>query len=79
MPPTRPVPQAAVDRLAAAFAAAEPRFAGRLWRPDEAVAHAMARRAPVILADTQDNPGGGGSSDTTGLLAALIAARAEGR
>ena len=32
---------------------------------------------PIILADTQDNPGGGGSSDTTGLLAALIAARAE--
>ena len=70
--------QAAVDRLAAAFAAAEPRFAGRLWRPDEAVVHAMGAGHPIILADTQDNPGGGGSSDTTGLLAALIAARAEG-
>ncbi len=66
------------DRLAGAFAAAEPRFAGRLWRAEDAVAHAMAVPHRIILADTQDNPGGGGSSDTTGLLAALIAARAEG-
>ena len=70
----------AVDRLADAFAAAEPRFAGRLWSADEAVAHAQRATGgrPIILADTQDNPGGGGSADTTGLLAALIAARAEG-
>jgi microcystin degradation protein MlrC len=27
---------------------------------------------PVILADTQDNPGAGSSSDTTGLLRALL-------
>lgn len=27
---------------------------------------------PVVLADVQDNPGAGGSSDTTGLLQALI-------
>ncbi len=69
----------AVDRLADAFAAAEPRFAGRLWSADEAVAHAQRATGgrPIILADTQDNPGGGGSGDTTGLLAALIAARAE--
>ena len=69
----------AADRLAAALAAAEPLFAGRLWAADEAVAHAKCRkdRRPVVLADTQDNPGGGGSSDTTGLLEALIEARAE--
>ncbi|MFO1074408.1 MAG: M81 family metallopeptidase [Geminicoccaceae bacterium] len=72
--------EAAADRLAAAFAAAERHFAGRLWSPADAVRTAMASTAaaPVILADTQDNPGGGGSSDTTGLLAALVAARAEG-
>jgi microcystin degradation protein MlrC len=72
--------EAAADRLAAAFRAAEPRFAGRLWSPREAVEHATRRRGdrPVILADTQDNPGGGGSSDTTGLLEALVEARAEG-
>ena len=27
----------------------------------------------IVLADTQDNPGGGGSGDTTGLLQAMIA------
>jgi len=30
---------------------------------------------PMILADTQDNPGGGGTSDTTTLLKTLIARR----
>jgi microcystin degradation protein MlrC len=71
---------AAADRLAAAFDAAEPRFAGKLWDAADAVAYAKAAATDrtLILADTQDNPGGGGSSDTTGLLAALIEARAEG-
>lgn len=74
---TQAAADAAAERLLAAFAAAEPRFAGRLWEPAEAVRHAMAHPGPrsVILADTQDNPGGGGSSDTTGLLAALIEAQ----
>src|SRR5437660_3978317 len=27
---------------------------------------------PVIIADTQDNPGAGGDSDTTGMLRALV-------
>ena len=30
-----------------------------------------------MLADTQDNPGGGGNSDTVGLLSALVRNRAE--
>lgn len=34
-------------------------------------------RRPVILADVQDNPGAGASSDTTGLLRALIAGQAQ--
>jgi microcystin degradation protein MlrC len=33
---------------------------------------------PVALADTQDNPGAGGASDTMGLLRALIDADAQG-
>jgi microcystin degradation protein MlrC len=33
---------------------------------------------PVILADIQDNPGAGGTSDTVGLLRALIEQRAAG-
>ena len=70
----------AADSLALDYAEAEPRFAGKLWKPLEAVRHAQSawRGRPVVLADTQDNPGGGGTGDTTGLLAALIEARAEG-
>ncbi len=37
-----------------------------------------ATGGPVIIADTQDNPGGGGHGDTTGLLAELIAQDAKG-
>ena len=29
--------------------------------------------APVVVADTQDNPGAGGDSNTTGMLHALLA------
>ena len=32
-------------------------------------------RQPIVLADTQDNPGGGGTASTTSLLKALIAQR----
>jgi microcystin degradation protein MlrC len=41
---------------------------------DSAVRKAMtfAPGKPVIIADTQDNPGAGGTSDTVGLLRALI-------
>ena len=66
----------AADGLAATCLARESDFKATLWRPDEAVAHAMevARTAslPVILADTQDNPGGGADGDTIGLLEALV-------
>jgi microcystin degradation protein MlrC len=70
----------AADRLLALVMAAEPQFAGRIWTPDEAVRHAMGRNTgrPMVLADTQDNPGAGGTSDTTGMLAALVRNGAEG-
>ena len=78
----REMAEAAADRLAAAIQAREAEFAGKLYDPDEAVAEALrlARAAsrPVILADIQDNPGAGGTSDTVGLLRALIAQRAAG-
>jgi microcystin degradation protein MlrC len=67
---------AAVDTLARAVHDAEPDFAMELFLPDAAVARAMQRGepgAPVVMADTQDNPGAGGNGDTTGLLAALLA------
>ncbi len=66
----------AADRLTALVAEAEGDFAGKIWQPDEAVIHARqvaARsRKPVVLADTQDNPGAGGNSDTVGLIEALL-------
>ena len=51
------------------------------WRPDyldarDAVVRAMAlaegAAKPVVIADTQDNPGAGGDSNTTGMLHALL-------
>ncbi|HEV7716673.1 MAG TPA: M81 family metallopeptidase [Steroidobacteraceae bacterium] len=38
----------------------------------------IPRGRPVILADTQDNPGAGGNADTMSLLKALVAADVEG-
>ncbi|HQR11384.1 MAG TPA: M81 family metallopeptidase [Casimicrobiaceae bacterium] len=68
--------QAAVSALAHAVHDAEPDFAMDLLQPDAAVARAMKfgePGAPVVMADTQDNPGAGGNGDTTGLLAAMLA------
>lgn len=74
--------EAAADRLAIFVKEKEPAFAGRLYTPDEAVVEAMrlARTAtkPILLADVQDNPGAGGTSDTVGLLRALIAHQVRG-
>jgi len=78
----RDTAEAAADRLAAAIKAHEADFAGKLYDPDEAVAEALrlagTATRPVILADIQDNPGAGGTSDTVGLLRALIGQRASG-
>ncbi len=71
---------AAVARLAGEVAAAERDFALELYSPDDAVRRAMQHGepgSPLVLADTQDNPGAGGNGDTTGLLAAMIRLRAE--
>ncbi len=72
----------AADTLAGEIVAREADFDKPVHAPEDAVAQAMARAAagatkPAILADSQDNPGGGGTGDTTGLLAALVAAGAQ--
>jgi microcystin degradation protein MlrC len=72
--------RAAVMRLAGEVEDAEKDFVLELLTPDAAVRRAMQRGepgAPVVLADTQDNPGAGGNGDTTGLLEAMIRLRAE--
>ncbi len=66
---------AAVETLRGVIADSEKDFALELHSPDDAVSRAKQRGepgAPVVLADTQDNPGAGGNGDTTGLLAALV-------
>jgi microcystin degradation protein MlrC len=66
----------AADAIAALVEGHEDDFDGKIWSPDEGVRHAMelAKTAtkPVVIADTQDNPGAGGDSDTTGMLKALV-------
>jgi len=42
------------------------------------MASARGASRPIVLADAQDNPGGGGNGDTTDLLKALVHQGAEG-
>jgi len=71
--------QAAADKAAGAtadhLAAVEGSFDARLLSAPDAVARAQTLAAPVVIADVQDNPGAGGTGDTTGLLRALLAAQ----
>ena len=71
---------AAADRLERLVVAHEADFDAPVYGAGEAVRRAMqiAEKAsrPVVIADTQDNPGAGGDSDTTGMLRALLALRA---
>lgn len=66
----------AADDLKSLVDASEEAFAGKVYSPDEGVKEAMRIAAnagrPVIISDTQDNPGAGGDSDTTGMLRALV-------
>jgi len=73
---------AAAEHLKAEVAKREAHFLPEFYPATEAVTRALAIAAkaskPVVIADTQDNPGGGGPGDTTGLLRALLAANARG-
>ena len=79
---------AAADALLAAVVASEPFWANSLLEPDVAVAEAMrelrsethveGNHGPVVIADAQDNPGAGGSSDSVGLLESMVRAGAAG-
>ena len=70
----------AVQKLRGIVADAEKDFALELHTAGEAVRRARERGVPgkpVVLADTQDNPGAGGNGDTTGLLRTLIEQKAQ--
>ncbi len=74
--------EAAAERLDGFVRDREADFLPEVWKPQEAVSHAIARARqagrPMVLADTQDNPGAGGESDTVFLLEELVRQRAEG-
>lgn len=59
----------------------EPQWSPDFLEPDAAVRRAQALAAgasrPVVIADTQDNPGAGGDANTTGMLRALVDANAQ--
>jgi microcystin degradation protein MlrC len=73
---------AAADAFARVVTSREATFRLDVMPAAEAVAEAMrlakSARRPVVIADTQDNPGGGGHGDTTGVLAELVRQKAEG-
>jgi len=79
---TQDVADAAANAFQALIAAREASFLLDILPADQVVAEAIAIAAtanrPVVIADTQDNPGGGGHGDTTGLLAELIRQDAQG-
>lgn len=72
----------AVDQLYEELLRREGEWLVEFMTPDAAVQEAqrIAQQAqrPVVIADTQDNPGAGGDSDTTGMLRALIRHKAQG-
>ncbi|OCX66538.1 microcystin degradation protein MlrC [Thioclava sp. SK-1] len=73
----------AADQMIAAVIAAEPAFKGRVYTPEDSVAQAMRIAAtapgkPVVICDTQDNPGAGADSNTTGMIRAMVTANASG-
>lgn len=70
--------EAVAQRLYEAVRTRRPHYTTRLYTPEEAVRRALAHRGdgPFIIADTQDNPGGGGSGDTSDMLHELVSQQA---
>lgn len=66
----------AADAILARVMASEAAFKGRVFSPEDGVAEAMrlsqTATRPVVISDTQDNPGAGGDSDTMGMAHALV-------
>ncbi|QGZ65616.1 M81 family metallopeptidase [Paraburkholderia acidisoli] len=77
--------EAAVGALYERMLADEAQWQVPFLAPDAAVAEAQrlaadashAKTGPVVIADTQDNPGAGADSNTAGMLRALVNANAQ--
>lgn len=66
----------AASEIERAILDAEPQFNSRLIGAETAIQKALASaNPPVVIADPQDNPGAGGTGETTGLLRGLLEAR----
>jgi microcystin degradation protein MlrC len=66
---------ATADAVLSRMMDAEMAFSGPLFSPADAASYGIAHGRPgdpIVIADTQDNPGAGGTSDTTGLLRAMV-------
>jgi microcystin degradation protein MlrC len=72
----------AANQFLGIVATREAEFTQELLPSSAAVAEAKRRIAaasgPIVIADTQDNPGGGGHGDTTELLSELVRQKAQG-
>jgi len=79
---TQDAADTAADAMLAELNAREASFVQETLPSEQAVAEALRlapeRSGPIVLADTQDNPGGGGHGDTTELLSELIRQSAKG-
>ncbi|WP_424948228.1 M81 family metallopeptidase [Candidatus Spongiihabitans sp.] len=66
----------AVQALADLIYDNKQKFYEKIWPVEQSMVQAKQafkrHGATVVLADTQDNPGGGGAGDTTGVLQAMI-------
>ena len=68
--------EAVAQQLFDAMLAQRKAFHGHLYSAAQAVSHALASNdGTIILADTQDNPGGGAAGDTTDILHELVRQR----
>ena len=68
------------DHICRQIENAEADFQFETFSAEDAVVRAMQNdlAKPVVLADAQDNPGAGGTSDTTGLVRAMVEQGARG-
>ena len=74
---TQGLANAKVERVAERFIAVEKEFDPRLMGAAAAAEKAANLHGPVIIAEPQDNPGAGGTGDTTGILRALVEANVQ--
>ncbi len=69
-----------VDELAIRIEGLRTQWRSEIFEPQSAVQRALETAShatrPVVIADTQDNPGAGGDSNTTGMLHALLTQQA---